>query len=154
MVSQKNIKKKLGIVRTLGTNPCVKQDLPKTKMDPKVLISMRELSQILAATGNDSHQVKTILIAVESLSTSPEIIDEPKSQEQQKYVLCETAKEDDTLVITPEGEQPKIKEFFTCKQTDPSYAQTTAQLEEEDLYDIAKEGEFQDYIEGWFQEVT
>ena len=67
---------------------------------------MREISQILAAAGNDSHQVKTILIAIESLSTSPEITDEPKSQEQQKYVLCETAIEANTLGITPEGEQP------------------------------------------------
>ena len=56
--------------------------------------------------------------------------------------------------ITPEGEQPEIKEFFTCMLTNPSYAQTTAQLEEGDLYDIAKEGEYQDYIERWFQEVT
>ena len=115
---------------------------------------MREISQILAAARNYSHHVKTILTEAESLSTSPEIIDEPKSQEQQKYVLCETAKEADTLGITFEGEQPKIKEFFTCRLIDPSYAQTTAQLEEEDLYDIAKKGEYQDYIERWFQEVT
>ena len=115
---------------------------------------MRELSQILAAAMNDSHQVKTILTAVESLSTSPEITDEPKSQEQQKDVLCKTAKEANTLGITFEGEKCKIKEFFTCKLTDPSFAQTNSQLEEEDLYDIAKEGEYQDYIERWFQEVT
>ena len=38
--------------------------------------------------------------------------------------------------------------------TYPSCAQTTAQLEEEDLYDIEKEGEYQDYIEIWFQEAT
>ena len=38
--------------------------------------------------------------------------------------------------------------------TDPSYAQPTAQLEEGDLYDLAKEGEYQDYIKRWFQEVT
>ena len=37
---------------------------------------------------------------------------------------------------------------------DPSCAQTTAQLEEDGLYHIAKEGEYQDYIERWFQEVT
>ena len=123
-------------------------------MDSEVTISLRELSQILVAVGNDSHQEKTIFTAAESLSTSPKITDEPKSQEQQKYVLCETAKEADTLVITSEGEQPKIKEFFTCKLTDPSYAQTTSQLEEEDLYDIAKEHEYQEYIERWFQEVT
>ena len=60
------------------------------------------------------------------LSTSPEIIDEPKSQEQQKHVPCETTKEADTLENTFEGKKPKIKELFTCKLTDPSYAQTTA----------------------------
>ena len=69
-------------------------------------------------------------------------------------MLCETAKEADTLGITSEGEQPKIKEFSTFKLTDPSYAQTTAQLEEEDMYYIEKEGEYQDYIERCFQEVT
>ena len=75
----KTHKKNLGTVRTRGTNPCVKQDLPTNKMDLKVLISMREFSQILAAAGNDSHWVKTILTAVESLSTSPKITDKPKS---------------------------------------------------------------------------
>ena len=90
------------------------------------------------------------MTTIESLSTSPKITDEPKSQELQKYVLCETAKEDDTLFITSEEEKPKIKEFSTCKLIDPSCAQTTAQLEEGDLYDIVKEGEYQEYIERWF----
>ena len=49
--------------------------------------------------------------------------------------------------IASEGEQPEIKEFSTYKLIDPSYAQTHAQLEEYGLYDIAKEGEYQDYIE-------
>ena len=95
----------MGTIRTPKTNPYVKQDLPTNKMDSKVLIIMRELSQILAAAGNYSHYVKTILTIVESLSTPPKITDEPKSQEQQKYVLCKTTKEADTLGITPEGEQ-------------------------------------------------
>ena len=112
-----------------------------------MLISMRELSQILAVAGNDSHQVKTILTVVECFSTSLKITDEPKSQELQKDVLYKTAKEANTLGNTFEGEKPKIKELFTCKLTDPSYAQTTAQLEEEDLYDIVKGGEYEDYIE-------
>ena len=94
-------------------------------MDSEVTISLRELCQILAAAGNDSHQVETILTTVEFLSTSPEITDEPKSQEQQKDVLCETAKEANTLGITPKGEKPEIKKLFTCKITYPSYAQTT-----------------------------
>ena len=94
------------------------------------------------------------MTTVESLSTSPEITYEPKSQELRKDVPCETEKEADTLGITSEGEKPKIKEFPTCKLTDPSYAQTTTQLEEEDLYNIAKEGEYQNYIERWFQKVN
>ena len=132
----------------------MKQDLPTNNMDSKVLISMTKLSQILAASGNDSHQVKPILIAVEGLSTSLKITDEPKSQELQKYVLRETTKEVNALGITSEGEQPEIKEFSIYMTIDPSCAQTTTQLEEDGLCDIVKEGEYQDYIERWFQEVT
>ena len=124
------------------------------QMDSKVLISMRELSRILAKAGISVSTKDQILTEVEILSTTPEMIDEPKSQELQKDVLCETAKEADTFGITSEREQPNLKELFTCMLIDPSYAQTTTQLEEEDLYDIAKEGEYQDYIERWFQEVT
>ena len=103
----------MGAIRALTTNPFVKQDLSTNQMDSKVFISMRELSQILEASVNDSHQIKTILTTVERLSTSPEITDEPKSQEQQKYVLYGTAKEADTLGITFKGEQSKIKECST-----------------------------------------
>ena len=119
-----------------------------------MLISMREISQILAIAGILISQEENILTATESLSTSLEIIDEQKSQELEKYVLCETAKEADTLGITSEGEQPEIKEFSTCKLIDPSCAQTTTKLEEKYLYNTVKEGGFQDYIEIWFQEVT
>ena len=115
---------------------------------------MREISRILETVGISISQEEKVLIAFKILSTSPKIKDEPKSQELKKYVLCKTAKEADTLGITSKGEKLEIKEFYTCKLTDPSYAQTTAQLEEDGLYDIAKEGEYQDYIERWFQEVT
>ena len=94
------------------------------------------------------------MTAVESLSTSWEITDELKSQELQKDVLCETGKEAYTLGIISEGEKPKIKEFSISMTTDRSCAQTTTQLEEEDLYDIVKEGKYQDYIEIWFQDST
>ena len=125
-------------------------------MDSKVVISTRELSQLLAIAGISisTSQEENLLIAVESLSTAPQMTNGPKSQELQKYVLCKNAKETDTLGITSEGEKPKIKEFSTCKLIDPSYAQTTAQLEEVDLHDIIKEGEYEDYIESWFEEVT
>ena len=91
------------------------------------------------------------MTTVDRLSTSPEITGKLKSQELQKDVLCKTAKEADTLGITSEGEQPKIKESLIYMTTDRSCAQTTTQLEEEDLYDIEKEGEYQDYIERWFR---
>jgi len=70
-------------------------------------------------------------------------------QKLQKDLLCETAKE-----AHSEGEQLEIKEFATYKLIDPSCAQTIAQLLEEDLYDMVKEGEYRDYIERWFHEVT
>ena len=98
-------------------------------MDSKVLIGMRELSKILPIAGISISQEENILTTLESLSTSPKITDEPKSQELQKYVICETAKEVDTLGIASEGEQPEIKEFSTCKLIDPLCPQTTAQLE-------------------------
>ena len=75
---------------------------------------------------------------------------EPKFQELQKDFLCKNAEEVDILGITSEGEQPEIEEFSIYMTMDPSCAQTTAQLEEEGLYDIVKEGEYQDYIERWF----
>ena len=55
-------------------------------MNSKMLISMRELSQILAAAGISisSSQKKHILKEVKNLSTSPEIIEEPQYHELQK----------------------------------------------------------------------
>ena len=40
-----------GLVRTLGTNPYVKEDLTTNDMDSKVLIGMREISQLLEIAG-------------------------------------------------------------------------------------------------------
>ena len=97
---------------------------------------MRELSRILAKAGISISTEENIWTEVESLSTTPEMTDEPKSQELQNDFLCKTVEKADILWITFEGQKPEIKEFFTCKLTDLAYAQTTAQLEEEDLYDI------------------
>ena len=134
----------------------MRQDLSTNNMDLKVFISMRELSQILAKVGFSisTFQEEQIQTEVESFSTTPKMTNEPKSKELQKDVLCETAQETDTLGITSKGEHPEIKELSTCKLAYPSFAQTTAQLEEGDLYDIVKEGKYEDYIEKWFHEVT
>ena len=94
----------MDIVRTPGTNPCVKENLPTNKMDSKVLISMRELSWILVEVGVSTSTIEQILIEVESLSTTPEVTNEPKSQELQNDLLCKNAEEADILGITSEGE--------------------------------------------------
>ena len=43
---------------------------------------------------------------------------------------------------TSEGERPEIKKFSTYKLIDPSCAQEIDHLEEGNLHDITKEGEF------------
>ena len=93
---------------------------------------MREFSQILATVGIliSISQEEKLLIAVESLSTSPEMEDELKCQELGKDFLCETAEEANALGIISEGEQPRIEEFLIYMTTDPSCTQTIAQLGE------------------------
>ena len=82
-------------------------------MDSEVTINLGKLSQILVAVGNSSYQVEHILKVVKSLSTSPDITNEPKSQEPQKYFPCQIAEEIDNLGITSDGKQPKIEEVST-----------------------------------------
>ena len=51
---------------------------------------------------------------------------------------------------TSKGEKPKIEEFSAY----PLCTFEINQSGEWDLHDMMKEGEYQDYIESWFQEVT
>ena len=83
-----------------------------TKMDSEVTTNLGKLSQILATVGNSSYQVEHILIAVKSLSTSPDISNEPKSQEPQKNIPCQIVEEIDNLGITSDGKHPKIEEVL------------------------------------------
>jgi len=119
-------------------------------MDAEVTINLGKLSQILAAVGSSSYQVEHILTAVKSLSTSPDITNEPKSQEPQKDIPCQIAEEIDNLGITSDGKRPKIEEVLA----DPLCTSEINQSEEGDLHDMRKEGEYQDYFESWFQEAT
>ena len=66
----------MGVIRTLCTNPCVRQDPSTNKMDSKMIMSIREFSQILAAVGISSSQEKHILTIVRNLYTSPKDIEE------------------------------------------------------------------------------
>ena len=119
-------------------------------MDSEVTINLGKISQILAAVGNYSYQVEHILKAVKSLSTSLDITNEPKSQEPQKYVPFQIAEEIDNLGITSDGNQPKIEEVLA----DPLCTSEINPSEEGHLHDMMKEGEYEDYFESWFQEVT
>ena len=119
-------------------------------MDAEVTINLRKLSQILAAVGNSSYQVEHILTVVKSLSTSHDIKNEPNSQEAQKNVPCQIVEEIDDLGTTSNGKQPKIEEV----SANPLCTSKINQSEEGDLHDMMKEGEYQDYFESWFQEVT
>ena len=113
-------------------------------------INLGKVSQILAAVVNSSYLVEHILIEVKNISTSLDMSDEPNSQELQKDFLCKTSKDADTLRTTSEGEKPGIEEFS-------AYPLCTFEINhsgEGDLHDMIKEGEHQDYIESWFQEVT
>ena len=91
-------------------------------MDLKVKNSMRELSQILAATGISisSSQEEHILTKVKNLSTSPKIIEEPQSHELKTDSHCQSIKETGNLETIIDGERPKIEELSTYISTNPS----------------------------------
>jgi hypothetical protein len=112
------------------------------------MITLEELSQILAATRISPSQEEHILAATKNLSISPEILEGPKFPELQKYSPYQNMEEAENLTNTPNGERPcrpENEEFPTCNSTDPSCTTKINHLQEEDLY--------QDYIEIWFQEV-
>ena len=53
-----------------------------------------------------------------------------------------------------DGERPEIEEFSTYLLTEPSCNQAFEHLEEEEMHGLRKEGDYQDSIERWFEEVT
>jgi hypothetical protein len=110
------IKNKLGVLRTPYNNPCVRQDPSNDKMNSKVTISLEELSQILVAAGISSFQEEHILIIVKNLSTSSEMIKEPKSHELQKYSLCQNTEGDENFETTSDEERPLTPEMVSSQQ--------------------------------------
>ena len=77
-------------------------------------------------------------MTVRSVSTSPDITNEPTSYELQIDFLYQT-EENDQLGTTSDGEQPEIEESSTCMKTDPSYAQTIAQPKEGNMHGMVEE---------------
>ena len=69
----------MGVVRIPDTDLCVNQVLSNDKMNSEATISLRELSQILAATEISSFQEEHIFIAAKSVSISPEILEKSRS---------------------------------------------------------------------------
>ena len=92
-------------------------------MNSEATISLREISQILAAVEISSFQEEHILATAKNISTSPEILKESRSYELQNDFPCQTVKEAENLWTTSSGEQslrPKIEEFSTSISADPS----------------------------------
>ena len=101
-------------------------------------INLGKVSQILAAVVNSSYLVEHILIEVKNISTSPDMSDEPNSQELQKDFLFKTSEYVDTLGTTSEGEKPEIEEFSVY----PLCNFEINQLGEGYLHDMMKEGDY------------
>jgi hypothetical protein len=111
-------------------------------MNSKVIISLEELSQILAIAGISSSQEEHILTIAKNLSTSPEILEELRSYELQNDFPCQNAKEAEKLWTTSRGEKslrPEIEEFSTSISADHLCTSEINHPEEEDLHSMMKE---------------
>lgn len=92
-------------------------------MNSKTIISLEELSQILAAARIFPSHKEYILVAAKNLSTYLEILEGPKFPELQKYFPCQSTKKAKRLGTTSDAERslrPEIKEFSTCNSKNPS----------------------------------
>ena len=58
------------------------------------------------------------------------------------------------METTFDGERPEIEEFSTYLSTDPSCTQAIEHLEEEEMHSLRKQGDSQNSIECWFEELT
>ena len=117
-------------------------------MNLEMVISIEELSQILAGAGISHSHKEYILAVAKNLSTSLEILEGPKFPELQKDFSYQSMKEAEKLGTTSNGEQSlrsEIEEFSTCISTYPSGTKEINHSKEEDMC--------KDYIENWFQEV-
>ena len=73
-------------------------------MNSKIIISLVELSQILAAARISNSHEEYILAASKNLSTSLEILEGPKFPELQKDYPCQSTKQAEKLGTTFDGE--------------------------------------------------
>jgi hypothetical protein len=111
-------------------------------MNSKETISLRELSQILAAVGICSFREEHILTIAKNLSTSLKILEESRSYELQNDFPFQNAKETEKVWTTPSGEKslrPEIEDFSTSISLDPLCTSKINHLEEEDLHSMMKE---------------
>ena len=73
-------------------------------MNSKTIISLEELSQILAAAEISHSHEQYILAAAKKLSTSLEILEGPKFHVLQKYFPSQSTNEAEKLGTTSNGE--------------------------------------------------
>lgn len=129
-----------------------KQGLPISEMDPKMTMSLKELSQVLAVVGIliFSSQEEHILTVVNNLSTSLEVIKEPKPHEPHSEDnlqastdhFFQTNMEDEDSCTTFEGDkslEPESEEFTTCLLAALVCTQETTHPKEDNLYGMVEE---------------
>ena len=112
---------------------------------------LKGLSQILATAGVSTSQEEQILATVKSLSTSPEVIEEPNFHETQPYEELESSnnhvfqylEETEDLWTTSIGEKPLKLEIEEANEEDMQHCPNEEM--NQDHYD---------YIEHWFQTST
>jgi hypothetical protein len=122
----------------------VKWDPSTNNKNSKMIKSLTELSQILAAVGISASQEEQILTIVKNLSASPKVIEEEEFHElhpqEDLKSFCnhsfQPIGETKESWTTFDGEpplEPEIEEFLTCISPDPVCIQETNHLKEDDL---------------------
>jgi hypothetical protein len=112
----------------------VKQDPSTNNKNSKMIKSLTELSQILAATGISisASQEEQILTIVKNLSASPEVIEEEDFHElhpqedlevsfDHPFQPIEETKESWTTFDGEPPLEPEIEEFLICISEDPMH---------------------------------
>jgi hypothetical protein len=117
-------------------------------MDSKMIMSLEELSQILATAGISSSQEEHILTTVRNLSTSPKDIEEPKS-----YEPC-LQEDRETFIDQFDQSTKEIEDSWTISNQENPLEPEIEEAKEKNTHSGLNEEVNQghhDYIECWFQ---
>lgn len=140
-----------------------------SKMDSKMTISLKELSQVLVVVRIFASQEEQILTTVKNLFASPEVIKESEFHEEPTSSinhLCqsmEETKDSWTISIGEKSLEPEIEEHSPCLSTnlvcilETNHPQEDNQVNHGMIMEHFQSGtheevnqEHHDYIEHWF----